>query len=266
MDEEQAIETRPGSASRDGAKAAEGSASALAAKVLPREWIAPEDVAAMYRLYATHYLDTDTSTFERDLAGKTHVLVLADEGGALCGFSTLELYATSDVAGMPIRVVFSGDTIIAPAHWGNSALAFEWLRFVGQEKRRRRHLPLYWLLIVKGHRTYRYLSTFARRYTPHHEPGSDAGEEALRDALASAKFGTAYDPASGVARFGPNGGRLSEPLADVSETHRSRPAVAYFLERNPGYRRGDELVCVCELADSNLRPLARRVFSAETPG
>ena len=35
---------------------------------------------------------------------------------------------------------------------------------------------------------------------------------------------------------------------------------AFFLRRNPGYVRGDEMVCLTELAPHNLRPLARRVF------
>lgn len=32
------------------------------------------------------------------------------------------------------------------------------------------------------------------------------------------------------------------------------------MQRNPGYRQGDELVCLCEVAASNLKPLAQRVF------
>ena len=36
--------------------------------------------------------------------------------------------------------------------------------------------------------------------------------------------------------------------------------MAFFLRSNPGYLRGEELVCLTELASDNLRPLARRVF------
>jgi len=50
----------------------------------------------------------------------------------------------------------------------------------------------------------------------------------------------------------------------VSEAHLRLPEVAFFLARNPGYARGDELVCLCELAAEKLRPLARRIFCDES--
>jgi hypothetical protein len=34
--------------------------------------------------------------------------------------------------------------------------------------------------------------------------------------------------------------------------------VRFFLTRNPGYREGDELVCLAELAAANMRSLAAR--------
>ena len=250
---------------RDARAAEQRSSTGPVATVVPRGTLAAGIVPAMYRLYATHYADTDADTFARDLDAKTHVLLLRDGAGGLCGFSTLEIYVAERPDGAPIRVVYSGDTIIEPAHWGNSALAFEWLRFVGRVERSEPAVPLYWLLIVKGHRTYRFLSTFAKRYVPHHALSADPAEVALRDALAREKFGAAYDPVSGIARFGACAGRLNRSLAEVSEAHRARPPVAFFLARNPGYRDGDELVCLCELARANLKPLAQRVFAARVP-
>ena len=165
------------------------------------------------------------------------------------------------MAGRNLRVIYSGDTIIDPAHWGSSALAFEWLRFAGCIRREQPELPLYWLLIVKGHRTYRFLSTFARDYAPHHGARNTSDRLELLNALAAEKFGDDYDPATGIVRFASPCGRLNDDLADVPVRHRRLPAVQYFLERNPGYRNGDELVCICELAAENLRPLALRVFA-----
>ena len=121
-------------------------------------------------------------------------------------------------------------------------------------------LPLYWLLIVKGHRTYRYLSTFARHYVPHHRQQPTADEIELMRALAAEKFGDSFDAETGIVRFGPQSGHLTDELADVPDRHRRLPAVSYFLERNPGYRDGDELVCLCLLAEDNLKPFAQRIF------
>lgn len=231
----------------------------LEAKVWPRELVPAELVERMYRLYAESYADTVEARFQTDLADKSHVLLLRDDSGRLCGFSTLKIY-TSEASGSAVRVAYSGDTIIDPPHWGNSALAFEWLRFAGEAARARPSLPLYWLLIVKGHRTYRYLSTFARGYVPHHrQPATDEDLELLRT-LAAERFGEGFDPETGIVHFGADAGRLSDELADIPERHRRLPAVRYFLERNPGYRNGDELVCLCRLAEDNLKPFARRIF------
>jgi hypothetical protein len=69
-----------------------------------------------------------------------------------------------EAEGAPIMALFSGDTIISHHHWGEQELAHAWCYFAGQIKRQCPELPLYWFLIVKGHRTYRYLPAFTRRF------------------------------------------------------------------------------------------------------
>jgi hypothetical protein len=44
------------------------------------------------------------------------------------------------------------------------------------------------------------------------------------------------------------------------EKDQGRPEVRFFLAANPGYVRGDELLCLCRLAPDNLTPIARRAF------
>lgn len=232
----------------------------LDAEVVERASLSPALADTMYALYAAHYLDTTRTLFKSDLAAKSHVLLLRDETRRLCGFSTLQVYQSA-VADRALRVLYSGDTIIDPQHWGSSALALAWLSFAGRIQRQNPSLPLYWLLIVKGHRTYRFLPTFARHYVPRHETSTPAAELALLNALAAEKFGDAFDPVTGVVRFTSPRGRLNQALAEISERHKRLPAVAYFLQRNPGYREGDELVCLCELAPANLRPFAARAFA-----
>lgn len=219
-------------------------------------------VRAMFELYASNYADTSDAIFRRDLARKTHALLLMREDDSLGGFTTLELYS-SNAAGQPVRVLYSGDTIIDPAHWGSPALAFEWIRFAGMIARRD-PVPLYWLLIVKGHRTYRFLPAFAKRYIPHHEFPDSPAERTILSALAREKFGDRFDDACGVVSFPTPQGRLIDELADVPWQHRRLRSVAHFLRLNPGYRDGDELVCLCRLAPDNLRPFAARVFTADS--
>lgn len=233
----------------------------LAARMVRCDELNHADVEEMFALYARHYADTCGELFRRDLARKTHVLLLERCGGGLRGFTTIELYQ-SHAPGYGVQVLFSGDTIVTPEDWGSQALALEWIRFAGSVARRA-SLPLYWLLIVKGHRTYRFLPAFARQYIPHHVMAENPLERNVLSGLAREKFGECFNPATGVVRFPTPQGRLVEALADVPERHRRLPAVAHFLRLNPGYREGDELVCLCSLASENLRPFAARAFAGE---
>lgn len=214
---------------------------------------------AMWALYARFYAGTSVQMFSGDLDGKQAALLLHDAEGALQGFTTMSWW-TREFEGRPVQVLFSGDTVIDRAHWGSQALAFNWLRFAGTLKATAPDIPLYWFLIVKGHRTYRYLSAFARRFIPHWSEPEPAGWRRLLDALAQGRFGDAYS--NGVVRFADSHGHLAPELAEVSERERARPDVRLFLERNPGYVEGHELACLCELSQENLRPIARRVFDA----
>jgi hypothetical protein len=219
----------------------------------------------MWLLFSRFYTGTSRSRFRTDLAGKDTALILRDEHQCLQGFSTLALSATQ-FEGARIRVLFSGDTIVERAHWGSQALAFSWLRHAGALKRMQPEVPLYWFLIVKGQRTYRYLPTFARQFVPDWRAEPAPRMRRLLDALAEERFGAAWDPLSGVIRFREPHGHLAPECARISEREAEREDVRFFLNRNPGYARGDELACLCELTAANLRPLARRIFEGGALG
>jgi hypothetical protein len=237
-------------------------ANALTSKIVPVSAVSSSDREEMWNLYRRFYAGTERALFERDLAQKDSLLLLRDGEQRIQGFSTIAVGVT-EFEGGQVRFVFSGDTIIDRAHWGSQALAFTWLRYVGELKRERPEMPLFWFLIVKGHRTFRYLPAFAREFYPHWERGTPARISALMNKLARERFGAAFDDASGVVRFPESRGHLAEPFAEANEREAGREDVSFFLRRNSGYRNGDELVCLCELSLENLRPLARRLFAGE---
>jgi hypothetical protein len=229
----------------------------LTAQVRDRAALSAGDVARMYALYATYYDGTSCALFAADLAGKSHVIELTVDG-ALVGFSTLAVLPFEH-RGAANLALFSGDTIIDQSHWGEQALVAAFCRFAGR-LRAQRDVPLYWLLISKGYRTYRYLSLFARTYYPQHAAPTPAAMQERLDALAQRKFGAAYDAAAGVVRFPQSRGHLKPAWADVRDHLLTHDVVRFFLDRNPGHAGGDELVCLTELAADNLRSFARRAF------
>jgi hypothetical protein len=219
---------------------------------------APELVERMFALLASHFVGVDPEVFRRDLAEKNAVVLLEDSGGELRGFSTFRMYETR-VSGRPETVVCSGDTIVEPSAWGSPALPRAWIRAVHALRYDFPRGDLHWLLLTSGFRTYRFLSVFCRRFYPRYEGITPAPIQELLDAVSSERYGPLYDRASGRVRFA-QAQVLRPELVDVPEGRRQDPDVRFFLERNPGYAAGDELVSFASLAEDNLTAAARRML------
>jgi hypothetical protein len=204
----------------------------------------------MLQLMQRCYDGVTAEKFEADLSEKTHVILLLDEADHLCGFSTQQIYLHNTAQG-PIRILFSGDTIITQEHWGTQELARGWCAIAAQALQLQPILPLHWLLISKGYRTYLYLPLFFRRYLP--EPACESSE--LWQSIATQKFGAAFDLSRGIVR---SSGPLTAALAEVPEARQDDPHVRYFLERNPTYAEGDELVCLAEVSLANTHGIGHR--------
>lgn len=217
------------------------------------------DRRKMFEVYSRYYEGTSWELFEADLNEKQYALVLRSPEDVIQGFTTI---AVTEMLheGAPLRTIFSGDTIISHEHWGSQQLAFTWIHFAGRVKAENPEVPLYWFLIVKGHRTYRFLPAFSIDFHPHWERPIPADTKRIMDRLAEDRFRDAYDRKTGVISFPNSHGHLKRDLAHVSESEARRADVAFFLDKNPGYSRGDELVCLTELNLDNLRPIARRQF------
>jgi hypothetical protein len=211
----------------------------------------------MASLYLANYEASSEALFFDDLSRKDEVLLLRS-GDEIVGFTTVRVFDRA-WRGRRIRVVYSGDTIVDRAHWGQQALSFAWIVRMGALKREAPEVPLYWLLLVKGHRTFRYLPVFGKSFHPHwSDDRSDLRE--LADSLASEMFPDDYNPATGVVEFDQSRGQLVPEIAQPTPAELDREGVRFFLERNPGFERGHELVCVCEVEEHNMKPLTLRLF------
>ena len=230
----------------------------LQARVRRVASLTDRELEEMWLLFEKSYTAAKREVFERDLLEKNHVIVLKDEHGVVQGFSTL---LKMEVAEHDALAIFSGDTIIAPGFWGQTALqrAFIWYLLANRHARGER--PVYWFLITKGYRTYLLIS----RYFPNHWPRHDAPfpplEGKVLDALCTRKFGAAWDRTSGLLRYAgnPDAVRLSAELADVPERMLRDPDVKFFLATNPRWHEGDELCCLAR-ADDAFVECTTRIF------
>ena len=212
----------------------------------------------MYGLLAASFEGVTRERFEADLAEKPWVLLLEDEQG-LRGFSTLLLYETSLPGEGACTVIYSGDTIVDPAAWGSAALPRCWIAAVRRLREEHPQGRLWWLLLTSGFRTYRFLPVFWRDFWPRWDAGTPPDIQTRIDTLAEDRLGGIYR--DGIVRF-PEPQKLRGELAEVPSGRKLDPHVAFFLERNPGWVDGDELVCLTEIAEDNLTAAGRRMWRA----
>lgn len=216
--------------------------------------------AELFAIYARHYDNADPGRFERDLDGKDYVIVLLERAsGRLQGFSTQQIVSLT-LDGRLRRAIFSGDTVIDRSFWGEQELVRSWCRFAGQIAAEAPGEPLHWFLITKGYRTYLYLPLFFRDYHPRFDAPTPAAQRRLMDALALSKFADRYDASSGLITGCGELDRLVPELARTPPSRLADPRVAFYLDRNPRWDQGEELVSLTEVAAANMRGLARRMF------
>jgi len=152
----------------------------------------------MFRLMDEHYNNVRRETFERDLREKQYVILLeCTETSRIEGFSTQMTYPFN-LNGEKYLILYSGDTIISRNQWGSLELpkAFGELMLSlikGHPEKR-----IFWFLITKGVRTFRFLPVFLKDFYPRYDSEPESELKVLRDALATDKFGESFDGKSGV--------------------------------------------------------------------
>jgi hypothetical protein len=227
-------------------------------QVTPVEELTDTDKRQMHQLMERHFDNMDWDVFLQDLAEKNWVIRLFDEKtGELTGFSTQMLFPI-EIDGKEVLAVFSGDTIVDRESWGTMALGLAAVRLafslIGQHPGR----ELYWFLISKGFRTYRFLPVYFYEFYPRHDQQTPARAKEIIDACGRRKFSDRYDPTTGIVRADENGCRLRDGVGTVTDERLNDPHVKFFLERNPEHAAGNELCCIAALKPENFVARARK--------
>lgn len=198
-------------------------------------------------------------SFQKDLSEKEDVILLRNGSEEIKGFSTLMLLEQT-VDEDPITALFSGDTIIDREYWGENELPKWWGRYAFSLIDEVPGRELYWFLMTKGYKTYRFLPVFFNDFYPRYDQEFLEREKIILDAFASVKFPNNYNPLTGVVSFDGRKDNLREGIADIDERRMNDPHIRYFVERNPGWIQGDELCCLMPLRKDNFNRLAVRVM------
>lgn len=230
----------------------------LQTHIIPQRSLDAEQRCEMYALYARFFGNTHPDRFSADLSAKDAAIVLACHG-RIVGFSTLRRVVLR-IGEREHAFLFSGDTIVDPAHRRESTLAGSFGHYVLRMLEQHPGQPLHWFLISKGYRTYRFLPIFFRQFHPVHSQATSKEHAALLDAIARHLFGQAWDACTGLLRFGGLRDRLRPEHNHIAPGRLEDPHIRFFVERNPGHVHGDELACLTELSHQNLNRYAWRAI------
>ena len=228
----------------------------LQSQITPVSRLSETAVHQLFTIFARHYEQVTWLDFKRDLHEKHFVILLNDSlSGEPVGFSTQQIISCK-VEETPLRAIFSGDTIIDRAYWGERELIRSWCHFAGTVRATEPQTRLFWFLISKGYRTYLFLPLFYREFFPRFDAPTPAFEQKIIDTLATARYPEFYQQQSGLLEFPRSHGQLTAELAEIPAARRHHPHVDFFLARNPKYATGSELVCLAEISARNMKSFA----------
>lgn len=202
----------------------------------------------MFKLFEIFYENVSYERFQHDLKAKTRVIIMVDKNKRIQGFSTLFdfdfLHHDKNY-----RILFSGDTIIAPDYWGTSALTMEFLKNIILLKIKYPTRPVWWFLISKGYKTYLLLANNFINYYPRYDKETPFEHQALLKDLSNKLYPGKFNEESGVIEFrlGEHE-RLRDTIAPITDELMNKyPKIKFFQSKNPNWVTGSELACIGEV-------------------
>lgn len=201
----------------------------------------------MFEVFMDYYESVSYERFLEDLHGKDDVILLIDSQDRIQGFSTMKNLDLT-VRGRKVYGLFSGDTVVARAYWGQRVLGQAFLRYLLARKARHPFAPYYWFLISKGYKTYLLMANNFEQHAPRFEREMSRWERAVLDAMAASLYPHEYDPRTNLITFPASHGQVRRGVADISPTLReSYPRIDFFAKMNPTWAEGSELACIARM-------------------
>jgi len=220
--------------------------------------LSEKDIHEAYLLFCRFYSNVNLENFISDLSEKNWMIRIVDNG-KLVGFSTQQLIELQ-INGKTTYFLFSGDTIVDPGYWNKNQLGGAFIHLFLHVINIRK-TPLYWFLITKGFRTYRFLPVFFKRFYPSYT-SNNQDLKPLLDAVASHKFQDEYNPNTELVTYKSGKDRFDNKYAEIPESRRKSKNVNYFIKRNPEYSAGVELACITRLSKDSLTDAGIRLMDS----
>ena len=204
----------------------------------------------LFNLMNKYYEGMHRKYFFNDLDEKDSVILVKDDNNIICGFTTI-MEIDTIVNGKKIWAIYSGDTIIEKSKWGSWAM-FKGFGEVIKRFLDKRKTNTYWFLVSKGVKTYLLLPLFFKEFYPAYNRAPPKIILQIMHSLGRKKFGTHFYKEKGIIHYEPPRDRIRDNISDIPFSKWKEPHIKFFLERNPEYKIGDELVCLASIKLGNF--------------
>ena len=163
----------------------------LKSNVIKVDEITYQNKLRMFNIMERVYYGTTFEKFTKDLANKNNILMLYDNNNLIQGFTTIQIY-DEKFEGKPVKILYSGDTVINKEARGDIELMRAWWRFSFDIQQKYKTCDVYWFLISKGWRTYKFFPLFLKEFYPSINKTTPKNIQNFMDKISQDKFGNLY--------------------------------------------------------------------------
>lgn len=213
-----------------------------------------------YNLLRKHFDGVSYESFLSDLGEKEYIayLSVSDADGETIGVGGFSTMMTKEIIvdGTTQRIVFSGDTVVDHEYRRSFGLG-KCLGTYFLLKLKESAESLWYVLLSKGCGTYRAMDFMFSEFTPspsdHNEVNASIAIQFLAEKYPSREI---LDRV--VLRAEGDAQRLRGASSDLAAD--SDTLGQFFLDTNPGYANGDELICIARVHPDNFTKRFKRVL------
>lgn len=232
----------------------------LKGSILTKDQINDDLIGICFSIYEKYFENVTRPTFKEHILKKDNVIILTDMDDKVQGFSTIKLL-NETIEGKKVIGIFSGDTIIEKEYWGQQELVRTMAFFAGTvSSTLTKDETLFWLLISKGYKTYRYLPVFFHHFYPCFSASFPSFEQKGWEAFYKKLYPQEFNSTSGLIHFKDKIGNLKPGVGEITPERLSDPHVAFFAKKNPDHMKGVELACIAEFNSNNTKSITKDFF------
>jgi hypothetical protein len=224
----------------------------------------------MYEIATNYWANRTWDAFEESVySADWIVLVHNAQTNAVEGFMNLLRFQLV-IDGQPVTTFFSGQTTVEKAYRQSSVLHRVGAQHI-MHQAASCTTPVYWAFASASYHSYHAMPTFVHTFYPncYTQPPLDMQHiiDTVGSYAAKSVYHSTYDNERGIIRDDPQAPvALKSQFADIPAHRLHDPHISFFLDANPGYTRGEGLVCVASLAQSNLTKIGLHMSGLRAPG